>query len=366
MFIFTFLKTQLFDLDFLQKNILKGRGAQINPVNPFDEIEKDETVNHLIDEDGKLRTEFIDVYPKTMVNKVSSPDIPMGWSVNPYQGCEHGCVYCYARNTHTFWGYSAGLDFEQKIMVKKNAAIILENKIKHKNWKASPIMLSGNTDCYQPIERDMKITRRMLEIFWKYRHPVGIITKNQLILRDMDILKKLAKFNLVRVCISITTLDEKLRNKLEPRTASVKARLNTVEKLAGNGIPLNIMFAPVIPGLNDHEIFRVAEATSKLGARAMGYTIVRLNGDVAKIFEDWMQKTFPDRAARVMNCIRDCHGGNLQDSRFGKRMSGEGNYAEIIRSQIKLARKKYFPVPDPHVYNVDMHGHFKSAQLKLF
>lgn len=346
--------------------IYKGRGAQLNPSNPFDELERDDNVNHLFDAEGKLRTDFIEVYPKSILNKVTSEDIPMDWSMNPYQGCEHGCVYCYARNTHTYWGYSAGLDFEQKILVKKDAPDLLEKKLKHKRWKASPIMLSGNTDCYQPIERELEITGKMLEILWKYRHPVGIITKNSLVLRDIDILEKMAQNNLVRVAISITTLDENLRRKLEPRTASVESRLKTIEKLTSAGIPVNVMFAPIIPGLNNHEIFEVAKITSQLGALSLGYTMVRLNGDVGKIFEDWISKVFPDKADKVMNQIKSCHGGSTNDSRIGTRMRGEGNIAEIIRSQVQLARKKYFPEKILPPYNLDLHEGFKTPQLRLF
>lgn len=346
--------------------MLKGRGAQINTANPFHQISRDENVQHQLDDDGQLRTEYIDVYPKTMINKVDSPDIPMGWSVNPYQGCEHGCVYCYARNTHTYWGYSAGLDFEQKILVKKDAAALVEKKIKHPNWKASPIMLSGNTDCYQPVEKKLELTRGILKVLWKYRHPVGIITKNSLVLRDLDILSKMAEHDLVHVAISLTTLDEDLRRKLEPRTASVNSRLTTIEKLSKHGIPVNVMFAPIIPGLNEHEMFKVAEWTSKLGARSMAYTMVRLNGDVGKIFEDWIRKSLPDRADRVLNRIRDCHGGELNDSRFGKRMRGEGKIAEIIRSQYHLAKRKFFADREYPKYNLELHEQMKKPQLSLF
>ena len=345
---------------------IKGRGAQINPPSPYESLiyDSDPTVN--LDADEKLRTEFIPVYPKTMLNKVTSPDIPMDWSLNPYQGCEHGCVYCYARNTHPYWGYSAGTDFEQKILVKKDAAKLVEQKIKHPNWKATPLMLSGNTDCYQPIEKEMEITRSILEVLWKYKHPVGIITKNSLVLRDMDILSEMAKLNLARVAISVTTLEEDLRRKLEPRTASVQSRLHTIEKLSKNGIPVNVMFAPIIPGLNDQEVFKVAEWTSKLGAKGIGYTMVRLNGDVATIFEDWIRKVFPDRADKVMNRIKECHGGQFSDSRFGKRMRGEGNYAEIINKQFKLAKSKYFTEEKMPPYNLDLHEKVKNPQLSLF
>lgn len=345
---------------------IKGRGAQINPPNPFEELIYDEDPTANLDQEEPLRTEYISVYPKTMINKVPSPDIPLDWSLNPYQGCEHGCVYCYARNTHPYWGYSAGTEFEQKILVKQDAAKLVEEKIKHPKWKAAPLMLSGNTDCYQPIEKKLEITRRILEVLWKYRHPVGIITKNSLVLRDLDILRQMAEKDLVHVAISLTTLDEDLRRKLEPRTASVHNRLHAIEKLSANGIPVNVMFAPIIPGLNDQEIFKVAEWTSKLGARSMGYTMVRLNGDVAQIFEDWIRKVFPDRADKVMNKIKDCHGGQTNDHRFGKRMRGEGNYAEIIRSQFKLAKNKYFSDRTTPAYNLELHEQIKHPQLRLF
>jgi len=349
-----------------QNEYIKGRGAQINPNSPFEQIRRDADPRAHLEPDEKLATELLNVHPKTILNKVKSPDIPMDFSMNPYQGCEHGCVYCYARNTHPYWGYSAGMDFERKILVKKNAARLLEQKLKHPAWRATPIMLAGNTDCYQPAERDLQITRACLEVLWKYRHPVGLITKNSLILRDLDILKKMAKHQLVRVAISITTLDESLRNRLEPRTSTIANRLKTVRQLSENGIPVNVMMAPVIPGLNDHEILKMGERTAELGARALHYTIVRLNGDVALIFEDWIRKTFPDRADKVLQKIKDCHGGTLGDSRFGKRMAGEGSIAKIIKQQFALARKLYFKDRELPPFNLDLYEQFKHPQLKLF
>lgn len=348
---------------------LKGRGAQINTPNPFHNLVYDQNPvdwENADEEDAKLKTKFIEVQAKTIVNKVDSPDIPMDYSINPYQGCEHGCVYCYARNTHPFWGYSAGLDFEQKVMVKKDAAKLLEKKIKNKRWIATPIMLSGNTDCYQPIEKELEITRSLLKVFWKYRHPVGIITKNSLVLRDLDILKKLSQHNLVHVAISITTLDDNLRQLLEPRTSSVANRLKTVRDLSIHGIPVNVMMAPIIPGLNEHEIFEMTKTVADLGARRIGYTMVRLNGDVATIFEDWIKKNMPDRAEKVLNKIKEVHGGQLEDKRFGKRMSGEGNIAQIIAKQFKVAREKFLSGRSTPAYNLDIHEDFKTPQLKLF
>jgi DNA repair photolyase len=347
-------------------NIIKGRGAQINPTSPFDNFVYDQNPLKNLEEVEKLRTEFLDVYPKTMLNHVKSPDVPFDYSINPYQGCEHGCVYCYARNTHPYWGYSTGMDFEQKIMVKQNAAKILEHKIKHQNWKAAPIMLSGNSDCYQPIEKKLEITRSILEVLWKYRHPVGIITKNSLILRDLDILKKMASHNLVHVAISITTLNEELRRVMEPRTSSAMNRLSTLKKLADNGIPSTVMMAPIIPGLNDHEVIKMGKWVSAMGALSMNYTLVRLNGDVGKIFENWVRKHFPHKADKILNKIKDCHSGELNDHRFKTRMRGQGRIADIIKMQFALVKKKFFESKSVPSYNLDLHAEFKNPQLKLF
>lgn len=355
---------QIFMLE--ENDRVKGRGAQINTPNPFHNVIYDENPLVNLEDDQKLKTQYIPVHPKTALNKVKSPDIPMDFSINPYQGCEHGCIYCYARNTHPYWGYSAGTEFEQKILVKNDIALLLEEKIKNPNWKARTIMLSGNTDCYQPIEKKLELTRAILQVLWKYKHPVGIITKNSLILRDIDILSKMARNNLVRVSISITTLDEKLRQVLEPRTSSVNNRLNTVKKLAENGIPVNVMMAPIIPGLNEHEIFKIGEWVSSLGAKSIHYTMVRLNGDVATIFENWLEKTFPDRAEKILNKIKSTHGGSLNDSRFGKRMVGEGKIAEIIKKQFTLMKKKYFPAGEPVPLNFELHRQIKNPQLELF
>ena len=345
---------------------LNGRGAQINTANKFSEIIYDEDPIPNDEDERKIKTEYIHVKARSIVNKVDSPDLHFDYSMNPYQGCEHGCVYCYARNTHPYWGYSAGLDFEQKVLIKKDAPKLLESKLRSKNWAANPIMLSGNTDCYQPAERELKITRKMLEVLWKFRHPVGIITKNALILRDLDLLRKLSKENLVNVVITITTLDESLRLKLEPRTASIYKRLQTVQKLSENKIPVSVMMAPIIPGLNDHEILSMGEKVSELGASNLVHTIIRLNGDVGEIFEDWLRKNFPDRADKVLNKIKSVHGGTVNDSRFGTRMRGEGNIAEIINDQVKLARKMYFEGRKVKPLNLSAFAEFKNPQLSLF
>ncbi|RKE98918.1 PA0069 family radical SAM protein [Ichthyenterobacterium magnum] len=354
------------------KSIIKGRGAQLNVHNRFFELSHEQRDDFLEfchiegEEPDKNKTQYLSVFPKTIVNKVTSPDVGMMYSMNMYQGCEHGCIYCYARNSHEFWGYSAGLDFERKILVKKEAPKLLEQLLKKKSWQAHTIVMSGNTDCYQPAEKQFKITRDCLNVFLKYKHPVGIITKNALILRDLDILKELAKDNLVAVNISITSLSEKTRQILEPRTATIKKRLKTVEVLSKNDIPVNVMLAPIIPSINSHEILPLAKAVSEAGALSIGHTIVRLNGAIGEIFTDWIKKALPDRAEKVLHQIENCHGGTLNESRFGKRMRGEGEIAKQINDLVKLAKLKYFKNKTMVKLNTSLHKTYKDGQLKLF
>lgn len=316
----------------MKDEYLKGRGAQFKTHNKF--LKNQYVTEHIEGLDEPLlsapTTQVFYEEAKKVVNKVPSPDLGIMYSLNPYQGCEHGCVYCYARNTHEYWGFSAGLDFESKIVVKKNAPALLEKFIMHPAWQTVPISISGNTDCYQPLERKLEITRELLKVFARYRHPLGMITKNGLILRDLDLLKDLASENLVHVYISITTLDEKLRSMMEPRTASARKRLQTIETLAKAGVPVGVMNAPIIPGLNHHEIPQVLKAAADHGAASAGMTIVRLNGSIAQIFEDWLRKNFPDRFDKVWNQICSMHGGQVNDSQFGRRMVGEGHFAEVI------------------------------------
>ncbi|MCK6616854.1 MAG: PA0069 family radical SAM protein [Cyclobacteriaceae bacterium] len=325
------------------EDYLKGRGSQVKTENRF--LKAHYVAEHIEGLDEPLlsspETQLFFEHSKTVVNKVTSPDLGMAWSLNPYQGCEHGCVYCYARNTHEYYGFSAGLDFESRIMVKRNAPQLLEKFLLKPGWQPVPISVSGNTDCYQPIERKLEITRGLLKVFAQYRHPVGLITKNSLILRDLDLLKDLASDNLVHVYISITTLNEELRRSMEPRTASAVKRFKTVEALATAGVPVGIMNAPIIPGLNHHEIPAIIKAASDHGALAAGLTVVRLNGAVGKIFEDWLRKNFPDRFNKVWNQVCSLHGGSVNDSQFGRRITGEGNIAETIHQLYRTAKKKY-------------------------
>jgi|SRR6185437_3141186 len=346
-----------------------GRGAQVNPHNQYLKTSYVQEHWEGIDEVDLLqnkKTQYITVYPKTFVNKVTSPDIGAGLSMNPYQGCEHGCLYCYARNSHQYWGYSAGLDFEQKILVKPNAAKLLEEAFQKPNWEVMPIMLSGNTDCYQPVERKLGITRSILKVCLKYRHPVSILTKNTVILRDLDVLSELAKHNLVIAMVTITSLDESLRQRLEPRTATYKNRLNVLKNLSERNIPCGVMMAPIIPQLTSHEIPNVIEAAAANGATRAGYTIVRLNGQIAMVFKDWIFKNYPDRAERVWHHIEECHGGSVNDSRFTKRMRGQGNIAESIKQLFKLSVRKFMGNPPAFSFNT---SEFKSnghEQLSLF
>ena len=350
------------------KEYFDGRGAQVNPANRFLKTSYVQEHWEGIDEDSLMenkRTQYIEVFPKTIVNKVDSPDI-QGYSMNPYQGCEHGCLYCYARNSHEYWGYSAGMEFEQKILVKKNAPQLLEELFKKPSWEPEAIMFSGNTDCYQPIERKMQITRSMLEVCLKYRHPVSMITKNALILRDLDILTEMAKLRLVHVMVTITSVNEDLRMILEPRTVTYKNRLKVLNQLSSNGIPCGVMVAPIIPHINSYDIPAVVEAAAKNGATRAGYTIVRLNGQIGVIFKDWLQKNFPDRAEKVWHHIQSCHGGQVNDSRYGKRMRGEGQIAESIRQLFKLSVKRFMGDPPSFSYDYTIFKRKGHEQLSLF
>jgi DNA repair photolyase len=305
-------------------------------------------------------------FQKTIVNTIKSPDVGMAYSMNSYQGCEHGCIYCYARNTHEYLGYSAGLDFERKILVKINAPYLLEQQLSKKRWAAKTIVMSGNTDCYQPAERKYQLTRQSLEVFLKFKHPVGIITKNALILRDLDILKQLAEAQLVLVNLSVTTLSEATRRLLEPRTATMQKRLEVIKVLSEHNIPVNAMLAPIIPGINSHEILPIAKAVADAGALGIGHSVVRLNGAIGELFTDWIQKTMPDRADKVLSQIEDCHGGTLNESRFGKRMCGEGKIAEFIHNTVKLAKHRYFKGRSIPALNTNLFENGKSDQLQLF
>ena len=344
------------------ENLKKGQGAQRNVINRFDRYTYEPD-----DEDLEtVKTSFTEVFPKTIVNQVKSEDLSMEYSMNPYQGCEHGCSYCFARPTHEYWGYSAGIDFERKIMVKKNAPELLEKFFQKRGYKAAPILLSGNTDCYQPAERQFEITRKLLQVCLDYRHPVNILTKNALVLRDLDILKPMAEQNLISVSLSIPTINEELRRKMEPRTSSAKNKLKAIEVLSENNIPVHIMVAPIIPGLNSDEPLSILKAISDAGARGFGYTLVRLNDTVEPVFVNWIEAHFPNRAQKVLNLIRSMRGGKLGDKRYFERQRGEGNIAEMIHTTFKVGRKKFFEGKEfPKLSTSNFTGS-RDQQLRLF
>jgi DNA repair photolyase len=288
-----------------------------------------------------IQTEFFADQAKSILFKNDSPDIGMSHSINVYRGCEHGCAYCRARPYHEYLGFNAGIDFETKIMVKHDAPELLRKQFDHRLWMPEVIMMSGNTDCYQPAERKYKITRQVLEVFLEYRNPVSILTKNALILRDLDLLKELASMNLVSTMLSITTLDRELRRKLEPRTSTAEMKLKAIEGLSKAGIPVGVMVGPVIPGLNDNEIPSILKAASEAGATRVAHTILRLPYAVAPIFTDWLEKNYPEKAKRVIARVRMMRGGKLNDPNWGTRMSGTGGYADYIHQLIEALSKRY-------------------------
>jgi DNA repair photolyase len=327
----------------VQREYKKGRGAQINTRNKFER--KESTREHIegIDEwlEAGVATQFIDVQAKSIVNKVDSPDVGMFYSMNPYMGCEHGCIYCYARNSFEYWGYSAGLDFESKILVKQNAPELLRKFLVHPKWKCVPISISGNTDCYQPAEQKFRLTRKLLEVCNEFNQPVGIITKNAAILRDKDLLQEMASRRLVSVIISLTTFNKELRRAMEPRTTTALQRLRVIEELSKVGVQMGLMLGPIIPGLNEHEMPAVIKAAAEAGATFSAYTFVRLNGAVKVLFHDWLYQNFPDRADKVWHLVESGHGGKVSDSRWGVRMRGEGNIAKLVADQYHVYTKKY-------------------------
>ena len=342
--------------------IPKGQGAQRNVINRFDRYTF-ELEDYELD---KIKTQVTEVFPKTIINVVKSPDLAIDYSMNPYQGCEHGCSYCFARPTHEFWGYSAGVDFERKLMVKKNAPELLEKTFQKKSYIPKPIMLSGNTDCYQPIERQFEITRKLLQVCLDYRHPVSIITKNALILRDLDILEKMAEKNLISVNMSIPTLNEDLRRVMEPRTSTAKNKLKAIEVLSEKNIPVNVMIAPVIPALTSDESLSIMKSVSEAGAKSCGYTLVRLNDTVEPVFVQWLEAHFPDRKDKVLNLIRSMRGGNLGEKRFFQRYQGEGNIAEMIHKTFEIGKKKFFNNQERAVLTTEHFTGSRTQQLRLF
>ncbi len=322
---------------------MKGRGTQENPQARFESLAREAFDDEWNSggEEPSISTQFFRDASRTILTKNESPDIGFTYGLNPYRGCEHGCIYCYARPSHEYLGFSSGLDFETKIMVKEDAASLLEREFAKKSWKPDVVMLSGNVDCYQPVERRLKITRQCLEVFLRFRNPVAMITKNALVLRDVDLLAQLASLSLVSVCLSITTLDRDLARRMEPRTSTPEQRLQTIEQLAKEGIPVSVNAAPVIPGLNDEELPSILHEASARGAKWAGYTMLRLPYSVKDLFVDWLKREFPGKEEKIMNRIMDARGGKLNDSNFSTRMRGTGEIAHSIGQLFHASCKKY-------------------------
>jgi DNA repair photolyase len=324
----------------------KGRGAVTNPSNRFDI----NTTSPFDDGWGTLPTDLADLPPlpteiirdttRSIISYNQSPDIGFDRSINPYRGCEHGCVYCYARPTHAYLGYSPGVDFETKLLYKPEAAQILERELRKKNYRAKPIALGSNTDPYQPIDRTLKLTRSILEVLDRFNHPVTIVTKSAGVLRDLDILRSMAARNLVRVYLSVTTLDTDLARRMEPRAATPARRLMAITELSREGVPAGVLAAPMIPGLNDSELESILEAAARANASQAGYVLLRLPLELAKMFEEWLHLHYPDRARHVLQLIRETRAGALNDSTFGRRFSGDGVYADLLARRFERAARQ--------------------------
>ena len=325
----------------------KGRGATINPPNrydsqsavPFDDGWQTQTADFA--DLPPLPTTLIRDTSRTVISWNKSPDIGFDRAVNPYRGCEHGCVYCYARPTHAYLGYSPGLDFETKLLFKPEVAELLEKELRKPGYVARPLALGSNTDPYQPVERTLRLTRAVWQVLDRFNHPVTIVTKSAGVLRDLDILQSLAARNLVRVCLSVTTLDPALARRMEPRAASPGRRLQAIEELTRAGVPAGVLAAPMIPALNDAELERILEAASRAGARWAGYVLLRLPHELKQIFEDWLHQHFPDRAKHVLELVRETRSGALNDATFGRRFTGAGVYADLLARRFNRAARQW-------------------------
>jgi DNA repair photolyase len=323
---------------------ISGRGAGSNPAGRFEKAGVEWVDDGWAGEDEMppgVTTVFTPDRPRSAINRNQSPDVPFDYSVNPYQGCEHGCIYCFARPSHAYWNLGPGLDFETRIFHKPGLAARLRTEISAPAYECKPINLGANTDPYQPAEREYRTTRELLEALLEYRHPVTIVTKGSLIRRDIDLLEQLAAHRLVSVMVSLTTLDPGLKRIMEPRASSPAARLAVVAALTGSGVPVGVLLAPVIPALNDSEIERLLESAAKAGAGSAAFLPLRLPGEVADLFEAWLREHFPARTDKVLNHLREMHGGRLNDPRFGHRMGGNGAYFALLRARFAAACHRF-------------------------
>lgn len=343
----------------------RGRGAVTNPPNRFETLRLERDGDWDPAQDPSPKTTFLRDLSQTIISYNNSPDISFNASINSYRGCEHGCSYCYARNTHEYLGFSAGLDFETKIMVKENAPELLRRELSSPKWKPQLLAMSGVTDCYQPIERRLELTRRCLKVLAEFRNPVGIITKNYLVTRDLDLLRELARHQAVMVHLSINSLDAELARRLEPRAASPRLRLAAIEALSKAGVPVGVLVAPAIPALNDHEIPAVLAAAKSAGAGWAGTEVLRLPLTVAPVFEKWVDRNFPEKKDKIFGRIRAIRGGKLNDPRFGSRMRGEGVFADQISRMFHVARRRVGLSEDGPVLSTAAFRRTEGAQLGL-
>lgn len=346
-----------------------GRGAGDDPPNRFEATRFDADAEAAADEPPRrLPTVFLPDASQSIISENNSPDIPFRYSLNPYRGCEHGCSYCYARPTHEYLGFSAGLDFETKVLVKERAVELLREALAKPSWSPVPLAMSGVTDPYQPVERQRRITRGLLELLRDCRHPVSLITKNALIERDLDILAAMAGDGLVHAAISLTTLDPVLAREMEPRTSSPAARLRAIRSLSDVGIPVRVMTAPIIPGLTDHEIPNLLEAAAAAGASSSGYVLLRLPGAVEAVFTAWLAEVRPEAEGRVIAKIREARGGDMSDTTFGRRMRGSGERADQIAALFTMFARRYHLDGEPPPPRTDLFVPPRpaSGQLRLF
>lgn len=345
----------------------QGRGARSNPQTEFAPLHVDLDPDALDDDElRQVETRYLKDPAQTILSSNESPDVPFQYSVNPYRGCEHGCLYCYARPTHEYLGFSAGLDFETRILVKENAPSLLAERFQSDRWTPAPVWLSGNTDPYQPVERELELTRRLLQVFALYRNPVGLITKNGLLTRDLDVLEEMAAWNGVRVTVSVTTLDNELAGAMEPRTARPPLRLRLIEECAEAGVPVGVNVAPIVPGLTDEEVPRILAAAAEHGATSAGYTVLRLPGAVRELFVDWLDRHAPHRKTRVLKRMTSLRGENMNDTDFGVRMRGTGLWADTIGDLFSLACKKHELDNAPASLNTEAFRHRPGGQIRLF
>ena len=353
---------------------IRGRGSVEKPSGRFERFNKEtdaETFNALYEagweeHEKQIPTETFRDMSRTIITTNDSPDIGMETTLNPYRGCEHGCIYCYARPTHEYLGLSAGTDFESKIYVKEDAPALLRKKLQSRTWVPKVIALSGITDPYQPLERKLRITRGFFEVLRDFANPAVVITKNHLVTRDIDIFQDMVKTNTVKINLSVTTLDTKLARHMEPRTSTPSMRLKAIEALAKENIPVGIMMGPIVPGLTDHEIPSLLKAVAEAGAQTANYTMLRLPYGVKDIFQTWLKQNYPDRTNKVLNRLREMRGGKLYDSKFGNRMRGEGVYAEQIGQIFKLYKGRYGLNRSTSLSTQNFNPHAADDQLSLF